>query len=103
MAEFSYRELVEVAHHDVPWRKLDGAYVDTARFGSPKASASSSINSAFAAPSTGGACSRTRRASPCRPARPALLDRGTTRTSRITPSGVVRITVTAPIRRSTRA
>ncbi|MBL8702305.1 MAG: fumarate hydratase [Alphaproteobacteria bacterium] len=33
MAEFSYRELVEVAHHDVPWRKLDGAYVDTARFG----------------------------------------------------------------------
>jgi fumarate hydratase, class I len=33
MAEFSYRELVEVAHHDVPWRKLEGSYVEPARFG----------------------------------------------------------------------
>jgi fumarate hydratase class I len=33
MADFSYRELVEVAHHDVPWRRLDGHRVETARFG----------------------------------------------------------------------
>jgi fumarate hydratase class I len=32
MAEFSYRDLIEIAHHDAPWRKLEGAYVDTARF-----------------------------------------------------------------------
>jgi fumarate hydratase class I len=33
MADFSYRELVEVAHHDVPWRRLEGHRVETARFG----------------------------------------------------------------------
>ena len=32
MAEFSYRDLIEIAHHEAPWRKLEGAYVDTARF-----------------------------------------------------------------------
>ena len=33
MPDFAYREILEVAHHDVPWRKLDGDYVDSARFG----------------------------------------------------------------------
>ena len=32
MAEFSYRELIEVAHHDVPWRRIEGDHVETARF-----------------------------------------------------------------------
>jgi len=33
MAEFTYRELIEIAHHDVPWRQLSGNYVEPARFG----------------------------------------------------------------------
>jgi fumarate hydratase class I len=33
MAEFAYREILEVAHADVPWRKIDGDFVDEARFG----------------------------------------------------------------------
>jgi len=32
MAEFSYRELIEVAHHDVPWRRIEGDHVEAARF-----------------------------------------------------------------------
>ena len=32
MAEFSYRELIEVAHHDVPWRRIDTAPAEVARF-----------------------------------------------------------------------
>jgi fumarate hydratase class I len=33
MAEFSYRALIEAAHHDVPWRRIDSAPTETARFG----------------------------------------------------------------------
>ena len=33
MADFTYRELIEIAHHDVPWRQLNGNYVEPARFG----------------------------------------------------------------------
>jgi fumarate hydratase class I len=32
MAEFSYRERIEVAHHDVPWRRIEGDHVEAARF-----------------------------------------------------------------------
>jgi fumarate hydratase class I len=32
MAEFSYRELIEVAHHDAPWRRIEGDHVEAARF-----------------------------------------------------------------------
>ena len=32
MAEISYRELIEVAHHDVPWRRIEGDHVEAARF-----------------------------------------------------------------------
>jgi fumarate hydratase class I len=32
MADFSYREILEVANHDAPWRKLEGDYVSSTRF-----------------------------------------------------------------------
>ena len=62
--------------------------IETARFGTPNASARTSISSAFAAPSTGGALSRTSNASSRTPASPARAARGTTRTAIRTPSCV---------------
>jgi hypothetical protein len=53
----------------------------TARFATLSAFASTSTTASFAAPSTGGAFTRTLSASPCTPSMPARLERGCTRTA----------------------
>ena len=62
------------------WRERPPAAMDTARFGTASALAITSISSSFAAPSTGGACRRTRSAFPRIPATPDFPARGITRT-----------------------
>ena len=52
----------------------------TSRAATPRARASVRTNSSFAAPSTGGAATRTRRVPACSPATPLREARGTTRT-----------------------
>ena len=62
------------------WRARSPLTIDTVRFGTPSADAITSINSAFAAPSTGGAVRRTSKAPPRVPATPDFPARGITRT-----------------------
>ena len=79
-------------------RERSPATIDTARFGTCSALASTSMSSSLAAPSTGGDCSRTSSASPRVPARPERRARGITRTLNAAPSAVRSITIHQPTR-----
>ena len=68
-------------------REASPLTIRMSRRGIFSASASTSITSSFAAPSTGGACTQIFSDVPCRPTIPSRLDRGCTRTvNRTAPS-----------------
>src|SRR5262245_42321879 len=87
--EFSRRGLTVVASIPSTWTRFrldfSPVTIEIARLGTDRATDRSSTNSAFAAPSTGGAWRRTSNEPPRVPATPDLPERGMTRTSMRTP------------------